>query len=198
MMAAFVGGLELVHQSPLARLIDQTSREEGPFREKKVCDVFESRWGTGSFGPDGHLLATSAVERRERGQVGRRRLAQPLKTETLAGLTEQRLHLTDPDLGEEAVAGSQAAGYARSLRTFAAGGRRRLGCGGRALTDAGWRCPRSSGRQSPSFYQLRPQRTTRRDRQIADHLPQRGLPEFCKGYLAAVPGAAPLDQAEQA
>jgi len=65
-----------------------------------------------------HKTVKRVVERRERGQVGRRP-GRPLKTEPLAGLIEKRLRLTDGRISAKRLLPvAQAAGYTGSLRTL--------------------------------------------------------------------------------
>jgi transposase len=65
-----------------------------------------------------HKTVKRVVERRERGQVGRRPV-RPLKTEPLAGLIEKRLRLTDGRISAKRLLPvAQAAGYTGSLRTL--------------------------------------------------------------------------------
>jgi transposase len=65
-----------------------------------------------------HKTVKRVVERRERGQVGRRP-ERPLKTEPLAGLIEKRLRFTDGRISAKRLLPvAQAAGYTGSLRTL--------------------------------------------------------------------------------
>jgi transposase len=65
-----------------------------------------------------HKTVKRVLERRERGQVGRRP-ARPLKTAVVAGLIEERLRLTDGRISAKRLLPvARAAGYAGALRTL--------------------------------------------------------------------------------